>query len=232
MMSVRVWTRWLWLVLTGVVCLGLAGAEFAFTEKQEASRYIGDFRKWLEADAEEVPRRDAVLCVGSSSMRMWRSIREDLAPLHVIPRGFGGSTMADVLLFQDFFLRYEARTILVYEGDNDLNSDRCTPEAFFERCKGFCEAVWALRPDTRFHFITIKPSPSRAKRWPQQQAGNALLATFAAGDDRVTVIDVATAMLGEDGKPLPHIFLKDNLHLNPEGYAIWKGVVRKALLGE
>ena len=42
-------------------------------------------------------------------------------------------------------------------------------------------------------------------------------------------INVFPAMLGEDGKPKPDIFLKDNLHMNAKGYAIWVPIVRPYL---
>jgi len=224
---------------TTVICTVLAVAativqpradDFQFNEKQKASKYLGTFQKWLETDAEATKARDAVLCVGSSSMRGWKTIKQDLAPLNVIHRGFGGSTMSEVVLFQDFFLRYEARTILIYEGDNDLNSLNYAPASFIAACKTFCDAVWALRPDTKFYFICIKPSPSRASKWKHQQAGNKLLQEFAADNANVVYIDVATPMLGDNGKPKPEIFVKDNLHMNSAGYVLWKKAVRDALI--
>ena len=36
-------------------------------------------------------------------------------------------------------------------------------------------------------------------------------------------------MLGEDGEPLPDIFVDDGLHLNAAGYAIWAEAVRPYL---
>jgi lysophospholipase L1-like esterase len=218
-------------IALAATCLRAADG-FTFSEKQEASKYIGTFRKWLETDAAQVKQKDAVLCIGSSSMRGWRDIKTDLAPLTIIHRGFGGSTIGQVLLFKDFFLRYQARTILIYEGDNDLNSSRYTPESFAAQCREFCDAVWALRPDTTFYFISVKPSPSRASKWEKMQQGNTLLQAYAAENERINYVDVATPMLGEDGKPKPEIFVKDNLHMNRKGYEIWRDVVREALLGE
>jgi len=39
---------------------------------------------------------EAIVLTGSSSFARWQTMEEDLAPLTVLPRGFGGSTMADV----------------------------------------------------------------------------------------------------------------------------------------
>ncbi|MFA4944045.1 MAG: GDSL-type esterase/lipase family protein [Lentisphaeria bacterium] len=200
-----------------------------FTEAQVKSNFIGDFQKWLARDGEMAKDKDAILCIGSSSLRLWQTIQEDLAPAKVIHCGFGGSTIGDVLLFKEFFRRYEARTILLYEGDNDLESGNFTPESFVAKTKEFCAAVWTRRPDTKFCLLSVKPSPARAKSLPRQQAANKLLQEFAAGNRNVIYVDLATPMLGRNGAPRPELFAKDRLHLNPAGYALWTRVVRAAL---
>ncbi len=37
-------------------------------------------------------------------------------------------------------------------------------------------------------------------------------------------------MLGKDGMPLPEIFVKDNLHMNAKGYALWTPILEPFLL--
>lgn len=223
-------------VIVGVACLGqddgaLVGGEgFAFSEAQKKNRFFKDFARWAKEDQGKLPMREEVLCVGSSSMRGWKGIKEDLAPLKVIHRGFGGSTMRHVLVFEDFLLRYEAGTILVYEGDNDLVGKNSKPEVFVGRCKEFCEAVFQKRSDTKIYFISAKPSPSRWHRWPAFSEANAMLKEYCETDPRLGFIDVAKGMLGEDGKPRPEIFKKDNLHMNRKGYEIWRDSVRAALI--
>ncbi len=203
---------------------------FRFSADQQAHRFFNSFRRWAEEDAGKLPQPDAVLCIGSSSMLKWKTIRRDLAPLEVVHRGFGGSTMRDVLAFKDFFARYDARRIVVYEGDNDLMG-RTTPEQFIQQCKSFVEYVRCTTPDVRFWFITPKPSPSRWKQWPKFRAATTRLDAWAATDPQVHVIDVATAMLQPDGTVREDIFGSDRLHMNSKGYVIWTRVVRAALLG-
>ena len=66
----------------------------------------GDPSRWedtiarFDADAASRPK-GAIVLTGSSSFARWRTMEEDLAPLTVVPRGFGGSTMADVLHYVD-----------------------------------------------------------------------------------------------------------------------------------
>ena len=42
--------------------------------------------------------------------------------------------------------------------------------------------------------------------------------------------DVWKPMLGRDGKPMPDIFIEDNLHMNAKGYAIWQKVLQPYLV--
>ena len=72
-----------------------------------------DSKRWADAiaafDADAPGRPDgAILVTGSSSIARWRTMEADLAPLTVIPRGFGGSAMADVLHYVD-------RLVIPYE---------------------------------------------------------------------------------------------------------------------
>ncbi len=231
----------LWLVVTlflgrtpdaapGPATAAAGRAPFRFSAAQRRHRFFNYFRRWAAKDAGTMPRPDAVLCIGSSSMLMWKTIHTDLAPLDVIHRGFGGSTMRDVLVFKNFFARYRARRIVVYEGDNDLMG-RTTPEQFIAQGKAFVEFMRCDTPDAEFWFITPKPSPRRWKQWPKFRRAIALLESWAKTDPAVHVIDVASAMLKPDGTVRQDIFRKDRLHMLQKGYAIWTRAVRAALLG-
>jgi lysophospholipase L1-like esterase len=37
-------------------------------------------------------------------------------------------------------------------------------------------------------------------------------------------------MLQQDGNVMTDIFIKDNLHMNPKGYAIWQGIIAPTLM--
>jgi lysophospholipase L1-like esterase len=48
-------------------------------------------------------------------------------------------------------------------------------------------------------------------------------------DDLLTFIDIWEAMLTEDGRRIPQLFVDDGLHINAEGYKIWTKLVRRHL---
>ncbi len=203
---------------------------FHFSDAQKANRFYKEsFIAWAKADSARLIDAQAVLCIGSSSMRMWKTIGKDLAPLKIIHRGFGGSTMQDVLLFKDFFARYGTNRILIYEGDNDMAVDSVRPEDFIENCKIFVNYIKEKNPQTDFYFISVKPSILRKRIWPKMQEANRLLKAYTARDSHLHYIDVAGSMLHADGTIRADIFRSDSLHMNAKGYRLWKDRVRKSI---
>ena len=181
--------------------------------------------------AEDVPPAGAIVATGSSSMRGWhRRIAEDLAPLAIVPRGFGGSNMADVSHFvAELVLRHSPRAVLLYEGDNDAALG-ATPAEIVRHFDAFAAAVHAALPETRIYVLAVKPSLARWRLRDAMQATNAGLQERAAADPRLVFIDVATPMLNDAGEPRPEIFVADGLHMNDAGYDIWRDAVRPVLL--
>ena len=73
--------------------------------------------------------------------------------------------------------------------------------------------------------ISIKPSPLRAALMPQIRKTNELIRDYAQRLDDVAFIDVYTPMLDSAGRPRAELFRADSLHLNADGYALWKRVI-------
>lgn len=184
-----------------------------------------------ENTTETIPA-NSIIAYGSSSIRGWhKTIKQDLAPLPVVPRGFGGSNMNDALHFMDrIIVPLKPRAVLLYEGDNDVAGGFPTAE-ILDKYKAFVDRMHQSLPSTHIYILSVKPSPLRWKLWPAMQELNARLKKFADADPKVTFIDIATSMLTPDGRPRPEIFQKDNLHMNRAGYETWTKAVRPVLLG-
>jgi lysophospholipase L1-like esterase len=193
------------------------------------AKWEPEIQKFEAADKASMPPKGANLFVGSSSIRLWTNLVESFPKKKIIQRGFGGSTMADALHFADrIILPYEPKQIFIYEGDNDLANGK-EPKLVAEEFRELVRTIRAKLPKTKIWFITVKPSPSRAKLEPKARALNAEIEWWARAQDRVGVIDVWTAMMGPDGKPRPDIYVADNLHMNGTGYEIWKKIIGKKL---
>jgi hypothetical protein len=203
---------------------------FNFSEPQRTDQFFKTFDQWAREDTGKVVTADEVLVIGSSSIIGWRTMKQDLSPIKVIQRGFGGSRMKNVLLYKDFFRRYGARRIVIYEGDNDLGgSYDLAPQEFLKHCKEFVDYVRKASPDTKFYFLSIKPSTARMKKWHLMKRGNELLRDLAASDRQIEYIDVASRMLNKDGTVRDGLIGKDGVHMTRAGYDIWVEVVRSHL---
>ncbi|HEV8502090.1 MAG TPA: SGNH/GDSL hydrolase family protein [Casimicrobiaceae bacterium] len=184
------------------------------------------FAAFAAEDRASPPPDGGILFVGSSSIRMWRGLEDDFAVRRVVlKRGFGGSQLADcVRNLGRLVVRYHPALVLVYAGDNDLAAG-VLPGEVLRRFVAFADGVHQALPATRIDFISIKPSPLRAALLPRIRETNALIRDYVADVPGLRYIDVFTPMLDADGQPRGELFAADRLHLNSDGYALWRTVI-------
>lgn len=191
------------------------------------SNAIATFEK---EDAERKPIPNLTLFTGSSSIRMWKSLTTDFPNQKVLNRGFGGSHISDVLhYFEVVVARHRPKAIVLYCGENDLWSGKTLKQVFADFLD-FTRRVHALDSTIKIHYLAAKPSPKRMSKWKTYQTFNRLIANHCATDKSLNFVDVSEVMLGKDGQPLPHIWLKDELHMNGEGYARWTKLLSPLLI--
>lgn len=201
----------------------------ADTNAPPHARWESDILAFEITDRTNPPPRNAILFVGSSSIRLWKEAPEQFREYTIINRGFGGSHLSDSVAFAErIVIPYLPRLIVLYAGDNDIAGGK-TPERVLADYREFVAKVHAALPQTRIAYLAIKPSPSRAKHQADMKRANDLVAGFSAEDERLLFIDVFTPMLGEDGKPREELFVKDRLHLNEAGYKLWASIVKPVL---
>ena len=213
-----------------LACLAAACSLLGPAHAALGNPWEGEILAFEQQDRLAPPPANAIVVTGSSTIAGWYSIRNDLAPLEVVPRGFGGSTADDLDYYlQRVVLAYAPRAVVIYEGDNDIASG-LTPQYFASRISQIAGRVSDRYPGARVYVISIKPSPLRWGVWPQMQQANQLLANLCASDPRYTFINTAAALLGPDGQPRPEYYASDTLHLSAAGYKAWTDVVRPVLL--
>lgn len=193
-----------------------------------SSRWEKDMAAFDAADAKQAPAKGGIVFVGSSSIRMWSSLAKDFPDHQVLNRGFGGSQLADAVHHAErAILRYQPRQVVIYAGGNDLNLKK-SPEIVYGDFVALVTRIRTALPRARIAFISIAGNPARWAQVEQVKQTNALIAGYCRRHG-LDYIDVFSAMLGADGLPLPDIFLKDRLHMNEKGYAIWRRVVQPYL---
>lgn len=170
-----------------------------------------------------------VVFIGSSSIRMWKSLAADFPELRVLNHGFGGSHLEDSVHFFDRLVRpFAPKAVVLYAGENDV-SGGMKPEKVLADFREFRRLLRATAPEAKLVYISLKPSPSRVKHQAEMARTNALIAAECANDPLCFFVDVFTPMLDAQGQPRGELFLNDRLHMNAAGYAVWTARVRAAL---
>lgn len=216
-----------WLFAAGSATLALAQMPpQSPLQRAAADRWEESLAAFAAADLENAPPSGAVLFVGSSSIRLWDNLEEQFKDARVLKRGFGGSRLTDCVKHLDrLVVNYKPRLVMLYAGDNDL-AEGGSPEEVLERVKAFADGVHGRLPETQVTFISIKPSPARRALVDKARAANELVRAYADAHPGVDYIDVFTPMLAADGAPRAELFRKDALHLNDQGYALWRRIIQ------
>lgn len=214
------------ILLPGLLCACLLSAQ---DPAPKPPRYAAEMAAFREEDRVSPPPAGVHLFVGSSSFRLWKTLATDLTGYPVRNRGFGGSTFPDVLdHFDTLFTAPDPAFIFLYEGDNDLNSGR-SPASVLADAQAVIARLRQKYPAVPIAFVSPKPCPARWAKSETYLEFHRLLATWCASQPGLHFIDVWTPMLSPDGSLSPSLFVADQVHLNPAGYAIWTRVLREFL---
>lgn len=185
--------------------------------------------KGLEEKRAHLSAEPDTLFYGSSSVRLWINMADDLKELAPINLGFGGSTLAACTWFFDRVMEgYQPKRLIIYAGDNDLGDGRHPEEVFL-----FFQQL-AAKAFKRFgsipcYFISLKPSINRWYKVDQFRFTNSIIeAEIKANLPNWHYIDIFNPML-KNGYADASYFVEDGLHLSPKGYALWADIIKKAV---
>jgi lysophospholipase L1-like esterase len=188
----------------------------------DPTRFEAEVRAFEAADRTNPPPSGDVVFIGSSSIQGWTDVAADFPGVPVLNRGFGGSTIADVVYYMDrILLPYRPRLVVLYGGDNDLAAG-CSPERVVADYRTFVARLRAAFPVARVVFVSIKPSPLRRSFIPRARETNQRIRAIIARDTLGTYVDVFTPMLDIAGQPRPELFVADSLHMSRAGYLLWR----------
>lgn len=193
--------------------------------------FYKDIQAFKSADSSHFPPTHAIVFVGSSSFTKWKDVHNYFPGFSIINRGFGGSTLVDVIRYApEIIFPYKPTQVVIYCGENDLaSSDTVTARLVFERFKNLFFSIRKNIPQAKITYVSMKPSPSRRKLMPKMQQGNAMIKSFLRQQPNSSFINVFFHMLDANGQPLKTIYLPDSLHMNAKGYDIWQKIIRPYL---
>ena len=189
-----------------------------------------EIRNYEKQDSISMPAKGQILFIGSSSFRIWKTFATDLAGIAAINRGFGGSTMTDALYYFDrMVVKYEPSTVVVYEGDNDLNKGKSL-EDLAKEYEDFSNRLKKALPKTKLVYLAVRPSLSRIAIVDKQKQFNSWLADYCKSQKGRFFLDMHSPFYLPDGTVMPDIFVADRLHLNEKGYLIFSSKIREFIL--
>lgn len=192
---------------------------------QEPSRFQAEVDKLIAGDS-AIDEKNIILFTGSSSIRVWTSLKTDFPKHNVLNRGFGGSQMTDMVIHaEELILRYHPNQIFIYEGDNDIGAGKSPDEILKEAEELLLLIRKKLPRKTEVVFISPKPSLIRWQLKDKYLDYNHRLEQWTKQQKNVTFIDVWTPMLDAEGNVMNDLFIEDGLHMNRKGYEIWARVI-------
>ena len=200
--------------------LCFAQALFAEVPDPDPARFAESIAAFDDWDSKNTVPANAILFVGSSSIRFWPTASA-FPGKRIVNRGFGGSELSDVIHYFDaVIMRYSPRRIFLYAGDNDIGNGK-TAEQVFADYEELVALVRQNLPAADLVFISIKPSVSRWEYWPIMAEANRLILEYSEQHPDLAYADLATPLLNSQGRPKA-VFHADGLHLNGEGYRLWQ----------
>jgi lysophospholipase L1-like esterase len=216
------------------------GVSSSSRREQEAARRPAaaqhNFARWEKeiaayeaADRVNTPPKGGILFIGSSTIRLWKTLAKDFPDHKVINRGFGGSEIVDSTHFADrIIFPYEPRQIFLRAGGNDIHAGRL-PEEVAADFADFVRVVHGRLPNTEIVYIAVNPAPARWGENDKYRALNKRIRKLALHMPRVSFVDCYDISLTGDGRARPELFVADKLHFNAEGYKLLAERVRPYL---
>jgi lysophospholipase L1-like esterase len=190
----------------------------------DPARFQSEIDLFVAWDQKNSYPLQAILFIGSSSIRMWPT-RQSFPDFPVINRGFGGAHTSDLIYFYDQIVQpYDAAVVVFYAGDNDI-ADGKTAEKVFEDYSELVTRILRDKPLVKFIYLPVKPSPSRFSFWKEMNRLNLMIKEYNDKNLRLFYVDVATPLLDSNTVPDKKFFTKDLLHLSEAGYAQWQKIL-------
>jgi len=218
-----------------LVVLQLAGTVLSIAYGQDSLllqrriRFAPEINAFLREDSIQPPPKNAILFIGSSIFRQWKNVKEQMAPLPVLNRAFGGSRTMDVLDAMDkIVLPYEPKIIVYYCGSNDVNAGNPAID-IFGRFRQFAEKVHAKLPGTMIFYVSINRAPQKTDRWGVVDSANELAKRYCVPQKHMGFIDVNPALFDQEGKPRLELYRDDKLHFKAPAYVEFTRIIKPVI---
>jgi len=187
----------------------------------QPGRFENEISTFEKADIQSGSKLIDVLFTGSSSIRLWASLEDDMSPMQVLNRGFGGATLAELSKYAPrFLLSHSYSTLVVYCGENDI-SEGAGPDTTYQYFVDFYNWFREERPQVHLVYMSMKPSIDRWDMFSEFKATDRKIKKVIEKDTLAYYFDSSIGLLNNSGQPDPDLFIEDGLHMNSKGYNVW-----------
>lgn len=216
-------------IVTLVVALSVAYFWYRDAVSNDASFYEEDISAFETADKASFPPAQGIVFVGSSSIRFWHTLAQDMSPLEVVQRGFGGAHMSHVLHnFDRIITPYQPKAVVVFVGGNDLGAGKSV-QSLISNYQSFVDKLKQDLPNTDLWILSMKPSKLRWEIWPDMELVDDYFSDLENENENIYLVDTGRSLLNKNGEP-DEVYAFDGLHLNAEGYRRWSALLQPKLL--
>ena len=171
---------------------------------------------------------DPIVFYGSSTIRLWKGMKNDFNGLNVINLGFGGALIKDLSKnFSRLFRKIKPSVIVLYLGGNDLTLGY-SAEKIVKKIKKFLELVFKNYPNIKIINMSIKPSFERINDIKKIEKINSLMTAESSRNKSLIQLNFYEKIINK-GVINQSLYLRDGLHFNDLGYKILVNEVKLAL---
>jgi len=203
-----------------------------YQDLPEVRAWENDIEKFEKLNVTKSYPSNAVLFAGSSSIRLWTTLPEDMLPFNVIQRGYGGAKLTDFAVYADRIINPHECSAIVLFIANDISGspEDKSPDEVANLYRIVLKTIRRKHKDTPVFWIGITPTPARWNVWPEINRANNLIRNICEKTRNTYYIRTVHIFINKDGKPREELFVSDKLHLNADGYKIWTGIVKNDLM--
>jgi lysophospholipase L1-like esterase len=104
--------------------------------------------------------QNTIVFMGSSSIRLWSTLGQDMAPLVTVNRGFGGAKLADTVHYAARVVDIEKPgAIVIFVGTNDVHPGASKPpEVLLQSYRELVKRIREMHESTPIYYIAITDS--------------------------------------------------------------------------
>lgn len=183
-----------------------------------------------EAQSHSLPDHP-ILVTGGRGARLWTDLERLLAPRPVLMRGLGDAVVDDITHhYNDLIGYYQPETLVLLLDNNEFrHRDDKTPGELLAAVQALASTDAGYGVTRQLYLIGPVKTPYSPQNHERIDSANALLADWAASEDRVIFIDPRPALETVDRQPDGNYFRPGGQYLNDQGY-LRLGVLLRAAM--